>query len=614
MSKATEYKKLSEIEHILTRAGMYIGSTSNHTTDCWLVDEGEMVQSNITYNPGLVKLFDEIISNSVDEHKRTGSVTEIKVDVSLLTGEISVEDNGGIPVKKHPEYKTYIPSMIFGELRTGSNFDDDNRIGAGMNGLGSKLTSVFSKRFSIITSDGKKCLTQTFTNNLSEKTVPNISISNHKGTTISYEPDYERLGCEMDIDNFNKIKKRVYDVAGCNPKIKVYFNKKRILINKFDDYVNMYTKTFITDNQKDWVISIGPSTDDTFNHISFINGVDTFNGGSHIDYIVNPIVARIREFIKKKHKIEVKPNNIRQQMTVFINGTVNAPTFTSQTKEFMSLEPKEYGTEFVVNDRFINAILKSDIVQRVLDWAEAEKNRRDMAELRKMNKQTANTNFLKKIVKFDDATSKNRSECSLVLTEGDSASKAILSARDPKKVGVYPLKGKPLNVRDIKVARLTANDEFANIMSIIGLKIGVKSKIADLRFSKLVIATDADNDGHHICGLIINMFQQFWPDLIKEGFLHRLTTPQIVATTVGRKSVKEFFNKADYFSWAETSPKHKYKYFKGLGGFDTKMFTVFLNDPCYLQQLLYNGSEDFNSIDLAFDKTKADERKEWLSL
>jgi len=609
-----KYKKMDEIEHVLSRPGMYVGSINTTEFEGFLYDHSsnKMILSAYAYNPGLIKLFDEIISNSVDEYRRSKSVSYIKVQVCKLTGEISVEDDGGIPVQIHPEYNQYIPEMIFGELRTGSNFSDEDRTTSGLNGLGGKLVSIFSSTFKVETSDGSKSFIQTFSNNLLQRTQPTIRKSDKRGTKITFTPDYEKLNCELDEDNYRRIEKRVYDIAGCNPKIKVYINNELIKVNKFKDYVNLFVDEFIEDSNDEWEIALSAS-DNGFKHVSFVNGVDTFNGGTHIDYISNQIISKLREYIKKKHKLDLKPANIKQHLFLFINCTVNAPTFTSQTKEFMSLDSKDYGTQYEVSDKFINQMIKSGIVQSILDWAEAQQRQRELAELRKMNKQTQNTNFLKKIVKFDDATLKERSECVLALTEGDSAAKVILSSRDPKTVGVFPLKGKPLNVRDIKVSKLTANEEFANIMAILGLKLREDHNIEDLRFGKVLIASDFDPDGNHICGLIVNMFQQFWPNLIKQGLLVRLRTPVIVAT-ISKTKYKEFFSMSEYEQWRATNnQKHSMKWFKGLGSWSSSDFKRFLSDDKYQEPLIYDDISDFECVDLAFDKSKSDERKLWLT-
>ena len=615
MTDVERFRKLGEIEHVLTRPGMWLGAIDNTTRPSWVLDgSGKMIERDVSFNPALIKMFDEVISNSVDEHVRSGKVTKIDVCVYPLTGEISIEDNGGIPVVVHPEYNCYIPQMIFGELRTGSNFNDDDRQGAGMNGLGAKLTSIFSKEFIVDTCDGKKRFVQVFKDNLSYKSDPSIKTSNVAGTKITFTPDYDRLKCEMDEEMVAKITRRVYDIAGCNPGIKVSLNGTPIKFSKgFEDYVALYTDGAIGDAQPKWEVLVAPSKEDAFKHVSFVNGIDVFNGGSHVEYVANQIVGKIRDFIKKKHKIDVKPANIRQHMFLFINCTINAPMFTSQTKEFLSSDTKNYGTSYAPSDKFIKKIIESDIVQKVLDWVEGEKRRAEMAELRKLNKTTQNTNFLKKILKFEDASSKDRSKCILFLTEGDSAAKTIMAARDSVLHGVFPLKGKPLNVRDIEVKKLVANEEFQNIISILGLKLGEKvTKPSDLRFPNICILSDNDADGQHIRGLLINMFNEFWPEILTLGILHIMITPLVVVDYKGKRL--EFFHQQEYTAWAVDKPGHKHKYIKGLGGFMTKDFEAFLKaSDRYMMKLTVEDADDIERLDMAFDKSKADLRKEWLA-
>lgn len=611
MQDLNKYQKLTEREHVLARAGMYLGSTSNTEQECWVVSNGKMVRETIQWNPALIKIFDEIVSNCVDEHLRSGSVKNIWVDTYGMIGEIQVRDDGGIPVQKHPEYKTWIPEMIFSEFRTGSNFGDEERLTAGLNGLGSKLSSVFSKVFKVDTCDGKKRYVQVFKDNLEHRGDAVIQPDTNNGTTITFLPDYDRLGCSLDEGNLKRIERRVYDIAGCNPKINVFLNGNKIKINKFAEYVKMFTETFVIEEQDHWSVAVA-SSDDAFRHVSFVNGVDTFNGGTHVDYVSGVIAGKLRDLIKKKHKVDVKPNIIKQQMFVFVKASINAPMFTSQTKEYMSAEIRNFGTSFDCNDKFIKRIMESDIVQKILDWVEGEKRRAELAELRNLNKQTQNNNFLKRIVKFDDATSKDRSQCTLFLTEGDSASKTILSARDASKHGSFPLKGKPINVRDIEVKRLAANEEFQNIMAIMGLKIGQKVKaVTELRFARLCVLTDSDADGAHIGGLLFNMINQFWPELFTLGVIHKLNAPLIIATA--KKDVFEFSTVEEYHKWSEKGIKHVHKYFKGLGSYETKDFKRFLeNEAKYMVQITVQDLEDIAALDIAFDKTKADERKVWL--
>jgi DNA topoisomerase-2 len=182
-----KFKKLDDISHVILRPGMYIGSIKPHTAVKWVLGEDrKMSHQELTYNPGFLKIFDEIVTNSVDESKRDGSKLDtIKVDLNRETGEITIWDNGGIPVVKDDEHGEWIPEMIFSNLKAGSNFDDtEDRSWAGTNGVGSTLTNIYSSRFTISTCDGKNLFTQTFTNNMRERTEPVIKRSKSGHTQI----------------------------------------------------------------------------------------------------------------------------------------------------------------------------------------------------------------------------------------------------------------------------------------------------------------------------------------------------------------------------------------------------------------------------------------------
>lgn len=195
-----KYKRLTDVDHVLQRSGVYLGSIINTEREAFVVENDKIVLKTVGYNPAIIKMFDEIISNSADESIRSGNVKNVKVTIND-DKSITISDDGGIPVELHPEYKIYIPELLFGELRSGNNFDDDNRTTAGMNGMGSVLVNIFSKMFKVETCDGKKKFAQTYYNNLSEKDEPTIKSSKTNGTTITFLPDYDRLKCELDSGN-----------------------------------------------------------------------------------------------------------------------------------------------------------------------------------------------------------------------------------------------------------------------------------------------------------------------------------------------------------------------------------------------------------------------------
>ena len=626
-----KFKKLDEISHVLLRPGRYIGSINPHTATTWVVGSKPrnpeepldliqaMVQNEITWNPALLKIFDEVISNSVDFSKTAegAHVTSIKVEVNKETGELSVWDDGGIVVKKHSEYDQYVPEMIF-ELRSGSNFDDaDDSVLTGQNGEGAALTSIFSTQFTVETSDGKKKFLQTHTDNSRKKTVPKISDSSKHYTKISFIPDYEKFGMKgLDEGNYERLVKRVYDVAGCNPKLRVFLNGEQIRIKSFEDYIKLYTEEFVFEENAAWKVGVAHS-DDGFHHISFVNGTETLIGGNHISYISDQLTDRLREHFKKKHKVEVKPADIRQHMLLFIDATIVKPRYSSQTKEDLITEKKDFGTTFEVTDKMITKLVKSPVIQSVLDWVNAKEAAAKAAEERKLNKDLDKVN-LRKITKFTDATNKdNRAECMLFICEGDSASNAILSARTPF-IGCYPLKGKPINVMGSDIKTLMANKEFVDFLAVTGLKIGQKVKdISELRFGKIVACTDADADGKHIFGLLSALIKKFWPELLEMGAYYQFVTP-IMKAMIG-KNQKFFYSLQEFNEWAAANKDKKFstRYLKGLGSSKADDFESYFADmQKHLVQVTVQDSSDLDIIDLVFGKESgaADKRKEWLQL
>ena len=631
-----KFKKLSEVEHVLLRPGRYIGAITPHTevTHVYDIATKRMVKKEVTYNPGFLKLFDEVISNSVDHSKTPEGkhVDTIRVDVDQTSGEIAVYDNGGIPVLKHSEYNQWVPEMIF-ELRAGSNFnDDDQAMLTGQNGEGAALTNIFSNKFLVETCDGKNKFKMMFEDNSQTRKTPKVvPAEGAKGfTRITYSPDFEKLGCTFTDDNLTMLMKRVVDVAGLNTHLKVYWNGERIPTRTFKDYVELYTGPdvdYAYDETEHWKVAVTGS-DDGFQQMSFVNGTHTKEGGTHVLYAGMQIWERVREFIKKKHKIDVKPSELRQHMTLFIDCSIVNPRYSSQTKENLMTEVKDYKTSWEVPDKMINKIVKSTIIQSILDWAEAKAHQEQMKDLRKLNKDTDKADP-RRVDKFCDALEKkDRTKCVLFLAEGDSAAKSLFAARGKTNyIGTFPLKGKPLNVREKDIARVLGLDkkkdgksepnEIQKILTIIGLRIGEKvNSLSELRFGKVAFATDADVDGSHIAGLLMNVFDTFWPELFQLGFVHILRTP-VVKVVLKNKEVLEFFTEREFKDWAKKDGQKvkgwSHRYFKGLGTTKTDAFIPYMeNLNQYLFQITMDGDDDKQALDLAFNGERADDRKAWL--
>jgi DNA topoisomerase-2 len=565
------------------------------------VDNNKIVKRNVTFIPAFIKLFDEIIMNSVDESKREGSkLKNIKIEIG--ENNITVYDDGGIEVVKHKEYNEWIPEVIFSNMKAGANFsDDEERIGAGTNGVGSSLVNIFSKEFKVSTCDGKNHYTQIFTDNMSKRSKPIIKKSNKNHTQITFTPELSRFGMDtIDEDHFKMIEKRVYDLAACNTSLKIYFNGKLINFKSFDDYIKLYTKDYFYESKKDksWSIGIALS-ENGFQQVSFANSTDTYDGGTHVDYVMSQIISALREFFLKKHKVDVKPSELKNHMFLFLNSTVINPSFSSQTKEKLITEVKDFGTTFEISTKLIQSILKSEIVNSILDWIQQKKSAEDSKLQRELNKKLDKI----KVEKLIDAKGKERWKYSIGLFEGDSAISAFRKYRDPQTMGAFALKGKFVNVSEMTNQKLVQNAEVVNLMASIGLKLGQKIDLKDLRYGRVLFYVDADVDGNSIAGLLINFFHKYWPDMFDRRMIYKVETPIVVAIprTKTKKKVL-FYSQDEYNEWeAKTDLKQwEIKYKKGLAALVDDEYQDIINSPKLT--LITKDDVSTNSLDIWFGK------------
>ena len=499
----------------------------------------------------------------------------------------------------------------------------------GRNGYGAKLTNIFSKKFIVECGDSKthKLFTKTWRHNMS--TSNNAEVIFYSGsdfTCISWEADLARFGMtSMTKDIIALLKKRVFDLAGIfNSRVKVYLNKKAIKVPNFSKYVDFYLtnpddtpKIFDKDMDNErWEVVVSLS-DGQFQQVSFVNSICTVRGGTHVDHITNQLVSKLSEAIlKKSKKIQIKSHQIKSNLWVFVNCLVENPTFDSQTKETLTLKPSLFGSTCQLSDKYIQGLLKTEIVQSIIQQAEA----REKAKLAKGLTGTKKSRLLG-IPKLDDANdagTRNASTCTLILTEGDSAKSLAMAGvevigRD--KYGVFPLKGKLLNVREATAKQILDNEEIQNLIKILGLQGDKKYKDVDsLRYGKLMIMADQDTDGSHIKGLVINFIHNFWPELVHiNGFMKEFITPLLKATK--GSEVKSFFTTNDFKQWAQTQnlKEWKIKYYKGLGTSTDKEAQEYFNN-LYLHMLEFQwvDQQDDDAIDLLFNKKRADDRKTWL--
>ena len=608
MMENRKYQKLSEREHVLQRPGMYIGSTITETSNQYVLEGNKFIQKEMRWNGGFIKIFDEILMNSIDESKRQGTLLNtIKVDVDKYEGTISVHDNGGMPVKLMEGTKEYIPVVCFSNLRAGSNFDDtEQRTGVGTNGLGSVCTNIFSTLFEIETADGKNKLSTYWQDNMSTRSVVKVSKTIQHYTRVTYTPDLKRFGMDcIDNDTVKLIEKRVYEVAGCNPNLNVYFNGKKIQINSFKDYCNMYLPEgglLIYDENKDWQIGVSVSPTGGFTHVSYVNTVYTYDGGTHCEHILNQIIPYLREKINKKYKTDILPSQIKNHLFLFVNSTVYNPMFDSQSKTKLISDQKNFGTEIKLTEKFLKQIYNSEVTNSITDWLDQKKNADEKKAERILNSSLSKIKVNKYIdCKWSGTNKKNL--CRLVLTEGDSAMCAFRKFRNPDTDCGMPLKGKSLNVRDLPKSKVMENEEIKAVMSIMGLKFGEdpirftsSGKVIEdnTRIGEIHIYTDADVDGSCCAALIVNYLQKYWPSLFKALKVARVETPILIAKNKKTKKETWFYYDKEYKEWCEKNDLKNYdiQYLKGLGSLnDSQSKEIYQNPHLYYYELDENSEQ-----------------------
>ena len=673
MTKLEEkYQKLSQIQHILKRPDTYIGSTEEEKEKLWIFDDNSsrLINKEITYVPGLYKIFDEILVNAADHYSNNpNKVNEIKVEINKEQNLLSVENNGpGIEVAKHPKENIYIPELIFGNLLTSSNYNDNQkRVTGGRNGYGAKLTNIFSKFFQVETYDVDRKLyyKQVFRNNMNIKEEPIIeqNKSMQSFTKITFVPDLTKFRLsQISDDTFALFTKRVYDIAGVTPKkLVVYLNKKKIDLSNFEDYVKLYIESnkpiednsdYSSSNESDgsdgsslndnitkkknivdyvyikpherWEVAVALS-DHQFQQVSFVNSICTSKGGTHVSYYTEKLTSFIIESIKKGKKgknLEIKPAQVKQHLWVFVNCKIENPTFDGQTKDTLTLKQSSFGSEFSLDDKYLKNVLKTGVMDHCVRIAQVKEELNLRKQLNTGVKKAGRVYGIPKLEDANNAGGKKSEQCTLVLTEGDSAKSLAMSGieivgRDD--FGVFPLKGKLLNVRDCSTQKLLQNQEVQNIIKIMGLFVNKEYiDTKSLRYGSIMIMTDQDHDGSHIKGLIINLIQHFWPSLFRiNGFIQEFITP-IVKMSKGQ-TVESFYTLTDYKNFIKNNLNNntkgwKIKYYKGLGTSTDKEAKEYFNEIDNNRiPFEYLNEDDEKCIDLAFSKHKVADRKDWLA-
>ena len=625
MPAREQIQKVSHKEHILLRPDSYVGTTDKSVEPYWILDGNKFNQKVVSYSPALLKIFDEILVNAIDRNSLfPDQAKSISVMVDSENGLISVENTGplgGISVEKHPTEGLWNPELTFGHLLTSTNYDDnDQRVTGGRNGYGAKLANVYSKLFVIVIKDAVNGFKyhQKWEDNMSKCNPAKVTKYSGKESSVNicFQPDWPRFGMKsMDNDIVKIIEKRVWDAVICtSPKCSVTFQGTKMKKISFENYCKMYldeddTKVAVYSTDR-WMVAVAPS-DCGFQQVSFVNGICTTKGGTHVDHVAGAVSAGIIDDLGKK--IQLRPQHVKSTMFVFVRSTLVNPTFSSQVKSECTLKAANFGSTFAAPAAFIKSVLRTGVQDEVL----AVSKFREQKELKKTD--GARKSKIMGIPKLDDAnfagTAKSGT-CTLILTEGDSAKTlavAGLSVVGRDTYGVFPLRGKCKNVRDASVKQLMSNQEFSDLKKILGLQQEKEYKsLSELRYGRLMIMTDADHDGSHIKGLILNMIHYFWPSLLDLGFVVSMVTP-IIKASKGSQS-QSFYTESAFQDWWGPAgrPGWKIKYYKGLGTSTSKEAQEYFKNIVNLTVDFETDTLTQKSIVLAFDKKRADQRKQWL--
>lgn len=630
---ADKYKKHTHREHILELPDTYIGSVGIEETTLWVPKaDASFEETKLQFNPGLFKLFDELLVNAHDHAVRTkatpGATPVKRIDVTVEPTHIVVRNDGdGIDVLKHPEHDCYIPELIFGHLLTSTNYDKaEKKTVGGKNGYGAKLCNIFAKKFTVETVDAKSCqkYVQTWEDNMTKCGAPTITSCKLKPyVQVTWYPDLARLGYaggELSADMQRVFHKRVLDVAGTLGKdTKVSYNGAVATFTSFERFARAHLApdaVTVSESLGDgWDIVVADNPRSKFMQVSFVNGIATTTGGTHVTAIANQIVKHLVAVLAKKRKAtpeSISETLVENGLALFLRATVVNPSFSSQTKDKLTTRAKDFGFDVTLPEAFLKKVAtKLTVLPKLMDELDAKASK---AAKKTDGRKTSTVRGIPKLEDAEHAGTRLSAKCTLVLTEGDSAKGLVisgLSQEQRKFFGVYPLRGKVVNVKS--TANPHTNKEVEELKKILGLETGKTYKdVAALRYGRLLIMTDQDYDGSHIRGLLVNLFHGLWADLLKvPGFLTYMATP-IVKATKG-KTVRCFYTLFEYEEWkkAEKSPATwTIKYYKGLGTSVKTEAQEYFKTLNVVEFAWSDGSDA--ALDLAFDKDKADSRKDWL--
>ena len=580
-----DFKLLTDGEHIRHRFGMYGGSKAIQSENVFV--NGEFKQVPLVN--GLLKVINEIIDNSIDEHIRTERKFATEISVSVKNGVVEIKDNGrGIPAVEvdTPDGKKYQLVAAFTHARAGSNFDDTKRESIGTNGVGSMITFVTSKKFEAKSADGKREVH--LTSKDAKVTNVKASASTINGTLVKFTPDYSFFGLDgMTQDHIDMVETRVKSLALAFPSIRFKFNARVVKV-KFEDY---FGPTVQFKNAKS-MFGITKSNGN-FESFTLVNGLSVL-GGQHVETFLDYFMQEFRDQLKRKKKIDISRARLKNHLRVHcVVNNFKALSFDSQTKERVTntaSECKEAIGEYEAKAIVRKLMNDVDLINEITAYSRLQDDLNAKKDLQGLEK--------KKRIKSDKYFAAVGETKRIFVVEGDSASGGLIKCLGRKGNSFYALKGVPLNVLEVSHQKFMANKELSELYAI----------ITTYPDAEICIATDADADGSRIRGLLILFMSKYFPEHYSDSKVRILKTP----LAIGKKKniVQEWA-----YSFQEVSginQKLDISYVKGLGSWSEKDLKLIIEKESLDKMLPSIKMDDVDLLYSWFRGSTSDFRKDEL--
>ncbi len=620
ISKIEEISTLGDIDHALKRYDIYVGAIVKIDREAFIVSEnGKVYLKNITYSTGLFKIIDEIINNGMDQKIRV-ELAESKLEDQVKMMNIGMDDNGvitvvntgrGIPIMIDKETGLYVPEVAFTRLKSSSNFDDSvKRYTGGRNGYGAALATIYSKWLEITTIWQGKKYTQRFEDNCRIIKEPVITDTKElQRTKVVFLPDYDFFDSSNPAEIKELLMTRAVEMSTIfnDNSFRVLFNMKDLPVKTFEQYLSSLTKQkFIFESgllgdkkvcsMTEWRFGLWVAGEP--NHISFVNGINTYRGGKHVDGVLKAVIRKMKSYLPKNITIGAKSTfteaAVAKLISIYLVCFIPNPGFGGQTKTELTtnVQIPVISDEFVKDFAISSGIL--ELLKRLATIKKKEDDNKDTLE--KASK------FNPKYAWANKAGSSESSKCTLIIAEGESAFSPLQTGRSflgrdgTDYYGVFAIQGKILNPKKSKEGSIMLNGLLKYLIEVMGFQVGNPNQIvATLNYGCICVAADADADGFHINGLVMNFIETYWPTIFNTpGFIKVFRTPFVKFKT--SSFVHEFYSESEYEKWRSGDGKDMkgtIKFYKGLGTSKRAEYVeYFENLVKHLVKIDYVGKEE----------------------